>query len=160
MQTTPLRMTHLQADLDGLYKSVVDDFRAIRWENWMQTQFRRMEELHAGFFYGQQGPDGKQWAPNKPATIKRKGHGIVLVDRYRLLPSMTRPFADEAVRITVDEWPKATMIFGNTLPYSVINNLGNPAKNLPARVHIGLTRAFFDKMAESAVDFAREKLTR
>lgn len=157
MQTTIIKN---QDDLNQLYKSVENDFKAIRWESWMQTQFRRMEELHAGYFYGQQGPDGKQWAPNKPSTIKKKGHGIVLVDKYRLLPSMTRPFADEAVRMTIDEWPKATMIFGNTLPYSVINNNGNPARNIPARVHIGLTLPFFDKMTESAVEFAREKITR
>lgn len=160
MQTTPLRIDHLQEDMDRLFKSVVDDFQAIRWEDWMQKQFRRMEELHAGYFYGQQGPDGAGWAPNAPSTIRRKGHGVVLVDKYKLLPSMTRPFADEAVRMTIDEWPKATMIFGNTLPYSVINNNGNPARNLPARKHIGLTLPFFDKMAESAVEFAREKITR
>lgn len=160
MQTTLLRFDNLQADMNALFKSVESDFRGIRWEPWFQQQFRRMEELHAGFFYGQQGPDGKQWAPNKPATIKKKGHGVILVDKYRLLPSMTRPFADEAVRMTIDEWPKATMIFGNTLPYSVINNNGNPARNLPARVHIGLTRLFFERMAVSAVEFAREKITR
>lgn len=157
METTLLRT---QDDMNRLYRSVADDFKRIRWEQWMQTQFRRMEELHAGYFYGQQGPDGKEWAPNRPSTIKRKGHGVILVHKYKLLPSMTRPFADEAVRMTIDEWPKATMIFGNTLPYSVINNEGNLARNLPARVHIGLTRPFFERMAESAVDYAREKITR
>lgn len=159
METVEIRAP-FQEGMDRLYKSIVDDFRVIRFEAFAQSQFREMETLHAGFFYGQQGPDGKEWAPNARRTIKKKGHGVILVDKYKLLPAMTRPFADEAVRIVVDEWPKATMIFGNTLPYSVINNNGNPARNLPSRKHIGLTLPFFDKMAESAVDFAREKIKR
>lgn len=153
MQTVEIRN---QSDMNRLYGGVKQDFQGIRWEGWMQTQFRRMEELHASYFYGQQGPDGAAWKPNAPATIKKKGHGVILVHKYKLLPSMTRPFAEGAIRMTIDEWPKATMIFGNDIPYSVLNN--NGTKRIPARPHIGLTRPFFETLTKSAVDYAFEKL--
>lgn len=159
METIEIRAP-FQQGMDRLYKSIVDDFRVIRFEAFGQSQFREMETLHAGYFYGQQGPDGREWAPNAPSTIKRKRHGVVLVDKYKLLPAMTRPFADEAVRIVVDEWPKATMIFGNTLPYSSLNNNGVPSRNIPARIHIGLTLPFVDKMTGATADYVREKIKR
>ena len=145
-----------QADANKLWGGVQADFKSIRWAKWMETQMRRLEAIHEGYWQKNAGPSGSTWAPNAPATIRAKGHGIVLVHKLRLRPAMTRPFADGAVRMAVDEWPRAVMIFGNTLPYSPINNDGGG--RIPAREHIGITIQTFELMTQSATEFAFKAL--
>lgn len=151
--TTEIRT---QADMDRLFAGIVDSFESISWEGWMQQKMRQMEAIHETYWQSQAGPTGAPWPANAPSTIKRKKHSVILVDKLVLRPAMTKPFAEGAIRMTIDQWPKATMIFGNDLFYSPIHNEGLLGQK--KREHIGVTIPFFETMASSATDHAFERI--
>lgn len=117
----------------------------------MQSEFRLMEGLHREYFQRFAGPDGQAWPPNSPGWVRIKGHGIILVYKQRLKPAMTEPNAEHGIRVTVDNWPRATMIFGNDLFYSPMLEAGRNGKKYQ---HVGLTPGFFDGQASRALDYA------
>ncbi len=158
--TTEIRS---QADMAAFFRSIGDDFDRLKWDDWMVGELRRMEAQHAEYFARQAGPDGAGWAPNRPSTIKRKGHARILRgiprDGHPLSKSLTLALAEFAVRYTIDEWPsRAQLIFGTDAPHHGYNQDGT--SRAPARPHVGVTLQYFDGMVGRAADHALKGLKR
>lgn len=47
-----------------------------------------LQEMERGYFASSAGPDGEPWAPNRPFTVKKKGHGIILRETYEMEASL------------------------------------------------------------------------
>lgn len=154
-----------QADFSALYSSIEADFRGVRWAKWMEAEMRGLENFYQANWRGQRSPDGAPWAENRPSTIKRKKHQVILVgvrpkSGPRLRDAMTMPYADGAVRYAIDEWPRAVIVHGSDIPYSPINERdrwqgGTP---IPARPHVGVSMPYFDAMAGRATNHAFEAI--
>lgn len=147
-----------QTDLDRLFAGVVESFRAVEWDDWLETELRELEIEHAKYFVARVGPDGKSWAPLAPSTIRRKGHATPLVDTGRLRDSLTKPQSEFGFRYAVDSWPsRATAIFGTDAPYSVYHDTGTD--RMPARRHVGVYEKYANQLAVRAVEHVLEGLT-
>ena len=100
--------------------SVVQDIQAeiatMNHGELLHDQIPWLEELHRKYFDQAVGPGGDAWKPLSPRTAKKKGHGKILIDKRRLVRSLTeRGF--ESVR-KIDR-RHATLEFGTRVPYSI-----------------------------------------
>lgn len=145
-----------QSDLDKLFGSISETFANIRWQRWLDGALRTLETEHRAYFDAQRAPGGDPWAPLSPATIRAKGHDRILFRTGRLRGSLSDAAHGDGVRSTWDEKGQAGLLFGTDVPYSIHHERGR--KNMPARPHIGLEERPFDRMAESAVDYAFAEL--
>jgi hypothetical protein len=153
------------ADTSTVDKALQDlerDFRGMRWRPFMEQEQRNLENIHRRYFDSFTGPDGKSWQPNAPATIKKKGHARRLHGLpslgFRLRQSLTQPSSEFGIRYAIDHWPHARIVFGTDAFYHVYNQDGT--RTIPARPHLGITRAYFYQMSKRANAFALTRITR
>src|SRR5690606_24814904 len=92
-----------QADLQKLYDGIQRKWEGLRFEDALTSELRSLEQLHAGFFREQRAPNDDPWAPLRPATVKRKGHSVILQDQRRLIASLTNPSGPDVLRDVVDQ---------------------------------------------------------
>lgn len=158
MQST-VQIIETQADMNRMFESIVQDFKNLQFDAFMQGEQRRMAELHASYFASATGPSGKKWPELAPATIKRKGHATILVETTRLRQSLTNPTpTNDSTRDRVDEFSGAGagFSFGTNLPYSPIHNFG--LNGMKQREHTGITESYFSGIVDRTMDFAFEGL--
>lgn len=155
-----------QADLNQLYRGVVDQFKAIRFNDFLERELRRLEIFHNLQFGSDAGADGAKWPALAPATVKRKGHAKILVETGRLRASLTQTAADGAIRYTWDEVGRSGLAFGTDVtndrgqqysPYH--SEIDSPGKKLPTREHVGINPAYFDAFCERAMDHVHKEMT-
>lgn len=155
-----------QSDLDALYRGVVDQFRSIRFEAFLQREMRRLGIYHNLQFGRDAGADSARWPPLAPSTIAKKGHAKILVEKGKLRASLVQPQADGAVRIIWDENGRAGLSFGTQVTndrgveYSQFHSeIDMPGKKLPTREHVGINPAYFDAFCVRAMDHVHGELT-
>ena len=149
-----------QQDLDRLYRGVVDQFKAIRFNDFLQREMRRLEIYHNLQFGTEAGADKARWPALAPATVKKKGHAKILVETGKLRSSLTQTAADGAIRYTWDEPGKAGLSFGTDVPYSQYHSeIDRPGKRLPTREHVGINPAYFDAFCGRAMDHVHKEMT-
>lgn len=107
----------------------------------------RLEQDHQRFFSEGRDANGQAWRPLRPSTIKRKGHGIILVETERLMNSLTRSGGD-AIRAH----NARGAVFGTRVPYSIYHQLGTAI--LPQRAPVGVEKATQDDMVTNVADHA------
>lgn len=113
------------------------------------------ESMRQGFAQSRS-PGGEAWAPNKPATIKRKGHNAILRDKGQLGVSLTDSGHPDAIVEIANEPAGCGFTRGTSVPHSAPNQTGT--KHTPARPHVGLTEDACDELAELGADLAIEHL--
>ncbi len=144
------------ADLYKLMQGVVTDFSRMKFGPLLQRGMRMLEEEHGVRFAAQKDPDGNEWQPLAPATIKRKGHAIRLYETGRLRGSLRDQKHSDGIRQTWDEWPQAGLIFGTSVPYGIFHETGGP--NLPRRPFMGMAERSLDLFTEHAADYVLAEL--
>jgi hypothetical protein len=157
MSTT--QIIESQTDLNRLFDSVVEDFRALSFQQLFITEQQMLAELHQGYFLSATGPDGSKWPPLATSTIERKGHNTILVDTGRLVGSLNKGTGGgDAIRETVDEFAGAGAgySYGTAVPYSMFHDQGLGQKQ---RQHIGINDNYFAGIVDRSMDFALEGLT-
>jgi hypothetical protein len=151
-----------KSNVDQVLQKLDSDFRGMRWLPFLQQEQRNLEIIHRQYFDAMVGPDGQPWKENAPRTIKRKGHSRRLHgipgQGFRLRQSLTLPTSEFGIRYEIDHWPLARLVFGTDAPYHRPNQDGT--KRIPARVHLGITRAYFNRLAVRANKFAFKRITR
>lgn len=150
-----------QREMDAFIGTIPAAFEKIGWELHLRDESEKLDKTYKTYFSQKVGPDGQQWAPNAPATIKRKGHARQLFGKpskgYRLSKSLTTRDGEFSIRYEIDNWPgRATLIHGTDAPYSKPNDQGT--RRIPARRHIGITGQYFDSFATRTVDYAFAQL--
>lgn len=111
-----------------------------------------LEKGHQGFFSTGIDPNGKPWAPLRPATIAKKGHGIILVDRDPLMDSLTKRSDSGAIRAITDRMA----VFGTSVPYAIFHQMGT--SRLPIRAPVGVDSKTLDDIVNLTADTAVEQL--
>jgi phage gpG-like protein len=134
-----------QAVFDGL----AEQFAEIDYTDPLTEALPKLEKSHQEFFDNEAGPEGA-WAPNAPSTVKRKGHGIVLLESGRLTASLVGRTAD-SVREVFNAEGQHSLIFGTDVPYSVFNQEGT--SRAPARPHVGMTEETMQAVDNDVADW-------
>jgi phage gpG-like protein len=149
-----------QEELEAMFAEIAADFEGLTSSDsgrtWAEDSVGIAEESMRQGFEQSKAPNGGGWAPNAPATIKRKGHGKVLRDTGRLGVSLTQSTHPDAVVEIVAEPSGCGFSRGTSVEYSQINQTGS--KRAPARPHVGLTEEAVDEMTELGADLAIEHL--
>lgn len=145
-----------QADFYKLLQGVVTDFSNLRVEPLLQRGLRMLEEEHGVRFAMEADPEGVPWRPLSPYTIKKKGHDTRLLETGRLRGSLRQQKHSDGIRQTWDEWPKAGLIFGTSVPYGIFHETGGP--NLPRRAFMGMAERSLDLFTEHTADYVLAEL--
>lgn len=74
-----------------------------------------------------------EWAPLKPATVRRKRSSKPLIDTGKLLNSITHQVSEDEVRVGV---------FGEYAVVAAVHEFGAPTRNIPQRAYM---RPTFDE---------------
>lgn len=104
-----------------------------------------LREAHQRSFSEGKAANGTPWAPLRPSTIRKKGHGIILVETDRLMDSLTKNTGDS--RWTHDEREAE---FGTAVPYAGFHQKGT--NKFPARPPVGIDKKTLDAMVERVAD--------
>jgi phage gpG-like protein len=145
-----------QAEFYSMLQGVVTDFTNIRFEPLLQRGFRMLEEEHGVRFAAEKDPDGNEWQPLSRTTIQKKGHAIRLYETGRLRGSLRDQRHADGIRQLWDEWPKAGLIFGTSVPYGMFHETGGP--NLPRRPFMGMAERSLDLFTEHTADYVLAEL--
>jgi hypothetical protein len=147
-----------QQDLNRLFDSVVEGFRALSFQQMFLEEQRMMAELHMGYFLSATGPGGAKWPPLATSTIEKKGHATILVDTGRLVGSLNNAQGGaDGIRETVDDFggAGAGFSFGTDVPYSVFHDRPIGQKH---RQHVGIDENYFSGIFDRSMDYALEGL--
>ena len=118
---------------------------ALSTEQWQNT-IDVLEGLHEQYFVTGTDPNGVAWEQLKPSTIRKKGHGIILVLDEKLLDSLTQSNAEYAIR----EVNGAKLTFGTSRPWAELHQSGG--KRVPQRMHTGLGEQNVSAVSEVIAD--------
>jgi phage gpG-like protein len=141
--------------LEDLFLGVEQQFEALAFNELLTNELTRLEGVHADYFHRFAGPDGEQWKPNAPSTVKRKGHNIILQDTTRLVQSLVSRTSD-SVRDVFSERMNHGLTYGTGVEYARYHMTGT--KRMPARRHVGLNEEYLNGATERVADNAIKQL--
>lgn len=119
----------------------------------MQEIAELLRESSEQSFDDQQSPDGRPWAPLKPATARRKqkkGYSSLALVRDGFLRTLTA-VATPTVAVA-----------GSNLPYAAVHHFGSKpdsGQNIPARPYLGLRPDYRDEIVDAIRDHLRQAWT-
>lgn len=120
-----------------------------------QSVIEILQEMERGFFASSSGPDGEPWAQLSPATVKKKGHSIILRETYELMAGLTG-HSGTSVRETTP-----TMLeFGTSRDWAWVHQAGSERVTasgrqwIPQRMMVGLTEESINDVLDVVADAA------
>lgn len=122
------------------------------WIPLLRAISKVLEQRHGEYFQQGAGPDGKQWEQLKESTVKRKGHGVILIDKDDLEQTLTQSSHPDSIRDIYNEGDWAGLTFGTARKYSKFHQRGT--KTLPVRLHVGVNQPIISEIATMTRDFA------
>lgn len=112
-------------------------------------------------FAAQTAPDGNQWAPNSPVTVKRKGRDQPLIGEtrtlmsqinYQLLDDVTLEVGSPTVYAAVQQFGAEQGAFGRTS-----RNAPIPWGNIPARPFLGVSESDEETILDAFSRYLRDQ---
>ena len=97
-------------------------------------------------FASERSPDGKIWAPLKPATVRER-----VRKRYGRGPILERS-GDLASRILAD-WDKTSAVVGTNLVYAATHHFGDDERGIPARPFLGVSDEARGLILQAVADY-------
>lgn len=131
--------------LGNVLQSIENAHRDMDYSDVTEWLLWRLEQDHQKFFSEGKDANGSAWAPLRPSTIKKKGHGIILVETERLMNSLTRAGGD-----SIRAHNARGAVFGTRVPYSIYHQLGTAI--LPQRAPVGVDKATVEDMLTNVAD--------
>lgn len=129
------------------------DLREADYEPTLEDFIPVLEAGEATAFQSGTEPGGAAWVPLAESTIRKKGHGIILVETEKLMKSLTSGGGD-AVRETTERG----MIFGTSVEYSSF--LEDGTSRMPARPHVGMSEGTLEQLVNAIADATVQALIR
>lgn len=108
-----------------------------------------LQEQHQAMYDSGQDSSGAAWKPLAPATVRKKGHDTILVDKGRMKAALVSPTGD-SIRDVVSENGMAGAVFGTDLEYAHFHVTGT--KHMPARPPVGISEKTIDQVANEVAD--------
>jgi len=134
-----------------VFDGIADQFAAIDYTDPLNETLPKLEKAHQEFFDNEAGPTGA-WPALAPSTVRRKGHGIVLLESGKLTQSLGGRSADSIREVFRDGANNQhALIFGTSVEYSIFHQQGT--KRIPARPHVGITEPLLDQTAGEVADW-------
>lgn len=137
----------LQSYVDGLE----NNYNSTNFDNLLRAWIVDLAELHQLRFDSETDPEGIPWEPLADSTAELKGHDRILYDKADLMGSLVVT-TDDTIREVYNEGHWQALAFGTSDFKSILHQEGT--RNMPARVHVGVTEKEIDVMTEQAADFA------
>jgi len=112
-------------------------------------------------FAAQTAPDGSQWAPNSPVTVKRKGRDQPLIGEtrtlmsqinYQLLDDVTLEVGSPTVYAAAQQFGASQGAFGRTS-----RNAPIPWGDIPARPFLGVSEADEETILDAFARYLRDQ---
>ncbi len=143
--------------LGSIFADIARMFDAADYSPTMQYSADLLQETHQQTYDAMTEPDGTPWAPNAPSTVARKGHGIILVEKHRLKPSVLEPSHPDHVQEIMPDGRGLT--WGSSVPYGVVHQEGTLAPRVPQRPFMGMTEKTIDQITNAVADKAVDSIT-
>lgn len=105
-----------------------------------------LEDDHERRLLAAVSPEGAPHPPLAPATIEKKGHGLILREHDYLLESISDGSGRYAVRQYVDEGEEKTLKFGTTRPFAGVHQHGTA--RVPQRRFLGVSSDAKEKIKQ------------
>lgn len=121
------------------------DLSASEW----QAVIELLQEMEAGYFASSAGPDGTPWAENRPRTVQKKGHGIILRETWEMMESLVG-FNESSIR----EIGQGTLEYGTSREWSWVHQNGSDDGKIPQREFLGMNDSASDDLAELVANAA------
>lgn len=142
-----IELTSFDAFIDMLNKMVQPLANpALSVQTWQEV-IDVLQEMERGFFASSAGPDGAPWAPNRPYTVKKKGHGIILRETYELEASLIGVSKTSIRNIGTNN-----IEFGTNRAWSWKHQEG--FGKIPQRMFLGMTDDATDEVVDIVADAA------
>lgn len=129
----------------SVFLGVEVQFLGIDYTDTMKAAMPLLEAGEERVFTTGTDPGGNPLKPNAPSTVKRKGHGIILVDSSRLSESLMETSGD-----SIRETSHRGLIFGTSVPYSGFQQ--------EIRPHVGMSEETLEALVNSVADATVEGL--
>lgn len=137
-------MTELISMIEGMVKPLqTPQMSQATWQSVVEI----LQEMERGYFASSSGPDGQAWAPNRPYTIKKKGHGIILRETYELENSLTQTSATSVRNVQ-----PTSLEFGTNRQWSWMHQQGSG--KIPQRMFIGMNQDGMEGVLNTIADAA------
>ena len=132
-----------------MFNDLKRQFDRIDWKPFLRNQIHKLEFDHRKYFEKAMGPDKQKWKKLDPSTVRKKGSDRILIDRKRLMRSLSRTTGDSVREIIGN-----SLLFGTKVPYSSFLQKRQSRKKraTPARRHVGIMDQRANQIAEDAAD--------
>jgi hypothetical protein len=138
---------------------IAADFRNLELQPFARLELFELADQHAKYFADASDPTGKPWPDIEESTKKRKGHGRILIDKQRLITSLTQKLAagsGDAIRDIAELQDETDIIFGTLVDYS--GQLEKPSALGKVWLHVGINDQYLDGVCERLINYAVNEL--
>jgi hypothetical protein len=140
--------------LGGIFLEIDQAYQHADYAPTLEAFIPALESFHTSLFTGQHAPDGTPWAPNAPATVKRKGHGVILFETGEEEASLEGHTGD-SIRDVFDRG----LTFGTSVEHAIFHNEPGPNSREPQREDVGINDEILDRLVGLVADRTVEQIT-
>lgn len=139
-------MTTIINDISELQKLFDDNASRLDFSTSFESVSDMLAETHSGYFNDQADPNAIPWKPLSPATVKKKGHPIILIETNKMRSSVVnRKHANHVERTT-----KSGLDWGTNEEKAEWHQEGTD--RVPQRQFIGWNESAIQSAAETMAD--------
>lgn len=144
-------------ELQSVFDDVDDQFRGIDYGETLKGLTADLRRQHDKQFQTGTDSTGTAWTPLKESTVRRKGHGIILVDTEDMMNSLTQEGAQNSISDIGGRNGSilGRLLFGTSDPKAAKHQFGI---GVPARPPVGVSEETLGKMTNDVADATVEGL--
>ena len=143
----------IEADeLQSVFDGIADQYKAIDYGDTIKGFVSDLQQQHSKQFQSGTDSDGNSWAPLKESTIKRKGHGVILIETEQLMNSLTQGGAKGSITEFGGRNGSVvgSLMFGTDDRTAGFHQSGT--SRMPARPPVGVSEETLTKMTNDIAD--------
>lgn len=140
--------------LRGTFSQVQNAVRNIDYEPVLKSFIPKLEEFHSILFLTGTSPSGERMKKLAPSTVRKKGHGRILIEKGELGSSLAGKTGS-----SIRETTHRGLIFGTSDEKSILHTMGSKSwTKLPIREHVGMDDMLIDDLASDIADATVEAM--
>lgn len=133
----------------GIFDEIKIGFQETDYTAPLTHSIIKLQEQHQVMYDNGLASNDEPWAPLAPATIAKKGHDTILVDKGKMKASLIGPTGD-SVRDVIEERGMAGAVFGTDVEYAHFHVTGT--SRMPARPPVGISEKTLDSICNDVAD--------
>jgi hypothetical protein len=142
-------------ELGAVYLEVDQAYQGADYSDVFAAFIPVLESFHTNVFTSQASPGGEPWAPNAPATVEKKGHGVILFETGEEEASLEGTTGG-SIRDVEDRF----FVFGTSVDHAIFHNDPGPrpGSREPRRQDVGMNDELVDNLTNRVAEALVEKL--